>query len=293
MLLRPRLTVENGATASYGAVTDFTEFWRDWSEITSFPLIDTSFGANFGLAWLGCSSLTSFPLIDTSSGTNFNYAWRDCSSLTGFPLIDTSSGTYFEKAWRDCTSLTSFPANAFDNIKGGDFSSAFNNTALTQTSIDNILVSLVASGIAAGTRVFNQSGGSAPSATGAAAIDTLRSRGWTVTVTGGGATIAPTITSAPQITGDPVAGETVSITNATASGTPAPTITPTLALGGTDVTGDMAGGAYQIPPGTTVGTTLTLTSVASNGVSPDAQDSVSVTIIASYSYSYRTEQINP
>jgi len=46
-------------------------------------------------------------------------------------------------------------------------------------------VSLVASGIAAGTRVFYQSGGSAPSAAGKAAIDTLRSRGWTVTVTGG------------------------------------------------------------------------------------------------------------
>jgi len=46
-------------------------------------------------------------------------------------------------------------------------------------------VSLVASGIATGTRVFDQSGGSAPSATGEAAIDTLRSRGWTVTVTGG------------------------------------------------------------------------------------------------------------
>ena len=89
---------------------------------------------------------------------------------------------------------------------------------------------------------------------------------------------APTITSAPQITGDPVAGETVTITNATASGTPTPTVTPTLALGGTDVTGDMAGGAYQIPPGTTVGTTLTLTSVASNGIAPDAQDSVSVTV---------------
>jgi len=48
-----------------------------------------------------------------------------------------------------------------------------------------VLVSLVTSGIATGTRVFDQSGGSAPSATGEAAIDTLRSRGWTVTVTGG------------------------------------------------------------------------------------------------------------
>jgi len=201
--------VEKGATASYGAVTSFLQYWRDWSEITSFPLIDTSSGTNFREAWLGCSSLTSFPLIDTSSGTNFSYAWRDCSSLTSFPLIDTSSGTDFgrawlncssltsfplidtssgtdfTKAWRNCSSLTSFPANAFDNIKGGNFTLAFTNTALTQTSIDNILVSLVASGIAAGTRVFDQSGGSAPSLTGEAAIDTLRSRGWSVTVTGG------------------------------------------------------------------------------------------------------------
>ena len=86
---------------------------------------------------------------------------------------------------RGCSSLTSFPANAFNNVKGGNFTDAFTSTALTQTSIDNILVSLVTSGIAAGTRVFDQSGGSAPSATGEAAIDTLRSRGWTVTVTGG------------------------------------------------------------------------------------------------------------
>jgi hypothetical protein len=223
--------VENGATAGYGAVTDFGGFWRDWSEITSFPLIDTSAGNSFEFAWQDCTSLTSFPLIDTSSGTNFRGAWRDCSSLTSFPLIDTSSGTYFDRAWqdctsltsfplidtssgtnfaiawlrcssltsfplidtssgtnfalawRDCTSLTSFPANALDNVKGGDFTAAFKNTALTQTSIDNILVSLVASGIAAG--VFDQSGGSAPSSTGEAAIDTLRSRGWSVTVTGG------------------------------------------------------------------------------------------------------------
>jgi hypothetical protein len=177
--------VENGATAGYGAVTNFNSYWREWSEITSFPLINTSSGTIFELAWWGCSSLTSFPLIDTSSGTSFGLAWRDCKSLTSFPLIDTSAGTSFAFAWYRCNSLTSFPANAFDNVKGGDFTEAFSNTALTQTSIDNILVSLVASGINAGTRVFDQSNGSAPSSTGEAAIDTLRSRGWTVTVTGG------------------------------------------------------------------------------------------------------------
>ena len=164
--------------------TNFDRAWYKCSSLTSFPLIDTSSGTNFTSAWNNCSSLTSFPLIDTSSGTNFNSAWTGCSSLTSFPLIDTSSGTNFRYAWYSCSSLTSFPANAFDNVKGGDFGSAFLNTALDQTSIDGILVSLVTSGIAAG--IFDQSGGSAPSVgTGQPAIDTLRSRGWTVTVTGG------------------------------------------------------------------------------------------------------------
>jgi len=177
--------VENGATAGYGSVTVFDSYWREWSGLTSFPLIDTSSGISFSIAWYNCTSLTSFPLIDTSSGTTFIAAWRNCSSLTSFPLIDTSSGTSFARAWRGCSGLTTIPAGLFDNISGGDFADAFENTALTQTSIDNILVSLVASGISAGTRVFDQSGGSAPSSTGEAAIDTLRSRGWTVTVTGG------------------------------------------------------------------------------------------------------------
>jgi hypothetical protein len=178
--------VAKGATASYGAVTDFGRFWRDWTELTSFPLIDTSSGTNFRGTWFGCSSLTSFPLIDTSSGDSFRDAWFGCSSLTSFPLIDTSSGTNFRGTWFGCSSLTTIAAGLFDNVSGGNFTDAFANTALTQTSIDNILVSLVASGIAAGTRVFGQSGGSAPSAgTGQPAIDTLRSRGWTVTVTGG------------------------------------------------------------------------------------------------------------
>ena len=177
--------IETGAGVDYSEVTSFSDYWRDRSEIIEFPLIDTSSGTNFYQAWRNCNSLTSFPLIDTSSGTSFYQAWRNCTSLTSFPLIDTSSGTSFNSAWYYCTSLTSFPANAFDNIKGGYFKLAFTNTNLSEASIDGILVSLVTSGIAAGTRLFDQSGGSAPSSTGEAAIDTLRSRGWTVAVTGG------------------------------------------------------------------------------------------------------------
>ena len=194
------------STESYGEVADFGFAWYS-NNLTSFPLIDTSSGTDFGFAWYS-NSLTSFPLIDTSSGTNFGYAWSSNSltsfplidtssgtdfsaawysnSLTSFPLIDTSSGTNFEFAWYNNAELVDFPANFFDNIKGGNLDRAFDATNLNEASIDGILVSLVTSGIAAGTRLFDQSGGSAPSVgTGQPAIDTLRSRGWAVTVTGG------------------------------------------------------------------------------------------------------------
>jgi len=148
-------------------------------------------------------------------------------------------------------------------------------------------VSLVTSGIATGTRVFDQSGGSAPSATGAAAIDTLRSRGWTVTVTGGGATIAPTIT-----TSDSLSGRTLTITVDSTTGVPAPvTALTALTLDGVDVLGDETGSdpwTYEVPDSAT-GKTVAWTLQASNYI-----DTVTVSGSETVpSYSYRTEQINP
>jgi hypothetical protein len=171
----PSLDVSNGTNFSYA--------WNGCSSLTSFPALDVSSGTYFGYAWQGCSSLNSFPALDVSSGTNFGFAWNGCSSLTSFPSLDVSNGTSFVYAWNGCSSLTSFPANMFDTVTATDFVAAFTNTNLTQTSIDNILVSLDTASQSNGT--FNQSGGSAPSATGEAAINNLRSRGWTVTVTGG------------------------------------------------------------------------------------------------------------
>jgi len=160
---------------------NFNDAWRDCSSLTSFPLIDTSSSTNFLQSWFNCSSLTSFPLLDTRSGTNFDRTWQNCSSLTSFPLLDTSSGTSFGSAWFLCSSLTSFPANAFDTNIASNYSNSFTETNLTTQSIDDILVSLVASGVSNGT--FNQSEGQAPSATGQAAITTLTNRGWTITTT--------------------------------------------------------------------------------------------------------------
>jgi len=149
--------VSKGAKASYGDVTDFNRYWQN-NNLTSFPLIDTSSGTNFYAAWFG-NNLTSFPLIDTSSGTDFGFAWYGNNSLSDFP------------------------ANMFDNCLCTNFNYAFGNTGLTQESIDGILVSIESNGTSNG--IFRQSGGSAPSATGEAAVNALVTRGWTVSVTGG------------------------------------------------------------------------------------------------------------
>ena len=163
--------------------SDFSVAWSDCTSLTSFPLINTSNATSLRFAWNNCSSLTSFPSIDTSNVTDFSVAWSRCSSLTSFPEIDTSSGTNFVNAWFSCVSLVDFPANVFDSTPATDFANAFLNTNLSQQSIDNILVSINTAGTSNGT--FDQSGGSAPSSAGQAAIDSLRSRGWTVSVTGG------------------------------------------------------------------------------------------------------------
>ena len=160
-----------------------TNFFAAWygNNLTSFPLIDTSSGASFEAAWFS-NNLTSFPLIDTSSGTNFAYAWFG-NNLTSFPALDFSSGTNFGTTWLSNLNLTDFPANMFDNCSATRFDSAFTSTNLSQSSIDGILVSIESNGTSNGT--FDQSGGSAPSSVGEAAIDAMRSRGWTVNVTGG------------------------------------------------------------------------------------------------------------
>lgn len=160
--------------------TNFATTWQLCSGLTSFPLLNTSNGTNFRQAWLGCSGLTSFPLLNVSSGTDFDRAWFGLSSLTSFPLIDTSNGTNFQQSWRNCSSLVNFPANFFNSCLAINFTECFLGTNLSQTSIDNILISINSNGTSNG--VFTQGGGSnVPSATGVSAKNSLISRGWTVT----------------------------------------------------------------------------------------------------------------
>jgi len=182
--------------------TSLRSTWRDCYDMLSFGLVQTSSVTNFSDAWLGCSSLTSFPLIDTSSGTNFYRTWYDMDSVTDFPLLNVSAGRNFSDAWRFCEELVNFPAGLFDSwnpasISSGVFHLTWDGcTSLTAQSVENILVSIAASGQFA--TVDGNSGGTALadagidityngdplSAATTAAIDSLSGKGWQVYING-------------------------------------------------------------------------------------------------------------
>jgi hypothetical protein len=198
------------------AGTNFSSAWRNCSSLTSFPLINTAGGTNFSFAWQICSSLTSFPLINTAAGTSFSFAWNGCSSLASFPLLNTAAGTNFTGAWASCNSLTSFPAldfdaavgiattssvgfenawvsctqladfppNLFNTTVATRFLGAFQNCALTATSIENIIVSINTANTSNGTLTLSGGTNATKSTWTTAAntaYDALIARGWTIT----------------------------------------------------------------------------------------------------------------
>lgn len=177
--------VNKGAVKSFSGVTTLLQAYRDWTHLTAIPIIDTTNNTSLRVAFYGCRNLVLLPVINTSNVISFQDAFVSCTSLASLPTLDYSKSSSFLNFCYGCTSLTSAPSGIFNNVITGIFKNSFTGTNLTQTSIDNILTSLVMSGVSTGTREFSQSGGSAPSAIGKTAIDTLRSRGWTVTVTGG------------------------------------------------------------------------------------------------------------
>ena len=173
-------------TINTGLGTNFTYTWKNCSSLVEFPSINTSNGLLFISTWDGCSSLETFPQLDVSSGENFTNTWRGCSAIVEFPLLNFVSATTLESAWEDCSSLEIFPPGAFDSCQTGQFTNAFYGCSLTEESVDNILVSLVESGVIEG--VINLDGGSnaIPGTAGLAAKATLESLDWTVVVNSNG-----------------------------------------------------------------------------------------------------------
>ncbi len=201
----------------------FNSAWQGCSSLTSFPagakLGTSASNVNFSGAWRQ-SGLTSFstplPTADILVAS-----WRDCSSMTSFsvaelPLATDSRQSFlncdfstfsteipkskaFQYCWSGCSSLTDFSADVLANWNPVSlYDSVFdetwaNCTSLTAQSVENILVSIDASGKYATTN--GASGGSAladagididyNTATGTPAYSTLASlkaKGWSIIV---------------------------------------------------------------------------------------------------------------
>lgn len=120
--------------------------------------------------------------VNTFCVTDFSSAWEGCSDIVSFPLLNVSSGTNFQSTWKDCTNLVSFPGKMFDNCLATNFSNAWLNCALSQQSVDNILISINSTGTSNGTLNLNGGTSSPPSSSGLSARSSLISRGWTVSV---------------------------------------------------------------------------------------------------------------
>jgi hypothetical protein len=198
------------ANLNAGGVTIFQSAWKNCPSLRNFPPLNTSAGTNFFETWLGCSQMNnmvhhgagggdpeSFPLINTAAGQNFFNSWRACAAMTHFPSLDFGAAIStnitlnngFKGAWQDCTLLANFPANRFNASNCINYGNAFENCALTQTSVDNILVSINVARAAftlVNGRIDITGGTNAtPSVgTGRPAVDALRAAGWTVNVVG-------------------------------------------------------------------------------------------------------------
>ena len=144
------------------------------------PYFDASAVTTAYRAFYSCR-LLEFPSLDLSNCLNFNTAFFG-NNFTSFPFADYSSSTDFRGAWLNCSSLESFPSGFFDNVApNADYLNAFRGCALSEESVDNILVSINNSGASNVFIDIYDGTSSAPSATGLAAQADLESRGCTVT----------------------------------------------------------------------------------------------------------------
>ena len=137
-----------------------------------------------GFAMFRNSSLTSLPSSMTLPAlTDARNMFRDNDIVVIPNGMRLSNLTTALLMFRGNTNLTTVPSDFAADSDCTNWGFSFFDTNLTQQSIDNILTNLAARGTSNGD--FGQSGGSAPSAAGEAAIDAMRGRGWTITVTGG------------------------------------------------------------------------------------------------------------
>lgn len=103
------------------------------------------------------------------------------SSVGADVTFNSASGVSYSACFDGCSNLSSFNVNCITGLAATNFSLAWRNCALNQTSVDNILATLNANGASNGT--VNLNGGTSATPTGGVAnpdVVALASRGWTV-----------------------------------------------------------------------------------------------------------------
>ena len=149
----------NGAGVDYSTNANFNHFWRLRTEITGlFPVFDASLATIISNLCNATAGFTTFPAIR-------------------FPATVTACANGFF----GCTNLANFPSHAFDLCSlCTNYSSAFSRCALTQQSVNDILVSIDTAGALTGTLHIDQGTSAPPTGVGLTAKNNLIAKGWTV-----------------------------------------------------------------------------------------------------------------
>ncbi len=160
------------------SLTDCLAAWRG-NNLTSWDADLPAGLTNCERAWLD-NNLTSWDTEIPSGITSLFVSWLS-NNLTSW-TVDLPSGlTSCQEAWAS-NNLTSWDTEI--PLATTNCDRAWRNNALDQTSVDFILVNINAHGTSNGTLGIDQGTNATPSATGQAATDALRARGWTVTLNG-------------------------------------------------------------------------------------------------------------
>lgn len=167
----PPATITNSIVTSMSASGNLIEI-----EELNLPNI-TSLGYTFS----GCSNMESVKLITTSTLTNLSNTFYNCSKLSEINLFNTENVTTMEQCFRGCESLVTIPqyntkkvssfkrfayvCSNLENFPQLDFSSATDLSEmfadcgkLTDTSLNNILLSCISATSYTGTKTLTQLG---------------------------------------------------------------------------------------------------------------------------------------
>lgn len=97
------------------STTDLSSKFRNDTEITIMPLVDTSEATTMYQMFEYCSNLVSVPILDTKNVTNMRAMFDGCTNLKYVPILDTSNlaNNGINQMFSSCNKLTD---DALNNI---------------------------------------------------------------------------------------------------------------------------------------------------------------------------------